>query len=572
MFYISFYRNIVFIGDLLYNTTILREASKMVQKKPVLFTYFFLAFFCTFSISLFTYWESNNSNNTIANSKHLDSSWNIVVNNTAFNNKTLSSFDIPFLPEESTLRLNNTLPFNTYSQPVLWVQTIYSTIKVFIDGKNVYSYGQNLKEQKLNVGSGFHIIPLTKEDQGKSLVISLVTTQNNAFSVISPIFVQPSSIVFPSFIKRNLLSFFSSIFMIILGVVGTFVCFGAFFLKKKMYALLALSQFSLWIGIGVLTNTNLIQLFSNNLTLNSYLEYLALYVTPLSLILLFLVNIAQTKLEKTVSFSLLVSFSLFCGISLILDHLRFIRLPDTLTLYQIICALMILFSLVISIKKIVTQNNTVFYTSLSFSFLVFFCMMDLGRYLVQKTLLTNFPLFYTSLLTIGAIIFIISELLFYFINFTHDNLPTEHPVLNSIFPRLSSRKKIIETVNELNKNNIYYSLISLSFENTNKNGSILQEYGNSVVLLLKKVFDCYGLISYYSNNNFIIVVSEVSQTKLTQLISTFNKLLQYKTLKENFPNITPNIGYVYSYEPSNKSFKAVLSLAQKRKEQKMISG
>jgi len=257
-----------------------------------------------------------------------------------------------------------------------------------------------------------------------------------------------------------------------------------------------------------------------------------------------------------------------------MERLHLIHLPQTLSYYQIICAVMILFAVVVSIKKIITKNGRILFSSISFLFLIFFCALDIGRYVIQKNLFPTYSLFYSSLLTIGVIIFIVSELLFYFVSLEAEISGilsfSELKFTPTDYTFLSSRKKIIQTVNELNKNHVYYTFVTISFSNVPNEKEAFKQYGKTITSLLKTVFDCYGLISYYDNNTFVIVVSEVSETKLKQLIQTFNQLLEYRAVKESFPKVKTSNGYAFSYESSYKSFKAVFSLAQLRKNRKLL--
>lgn len=546
----------------------------MVNKRILLFTYLFLALFCTISIALFTFWENSHSSQALEQKDLYDASWNITVNGSVSRNASLISYKLPPLPADSVILLENTLPILPSMQPSLWIQTIYSVIEVSIDGELIYSYGQNLYKNNVNVGSGFHVIPLSENSGGKKIQISLTTTKKNAFSSFKPIFIQRSSETLPGFLRRSILPLSTSLFLILLGAIGSLVCIGALFLKKRILPLLTLSQFSLWVGLGVLTNTDLIQLFSPNMTLNSYLEYTALYATVFSLILFFYYSIAKTKFEKAGTFFLSCLFFLFCAVSVTLERLNFIHLPDTLSYYQILCAVMIFFSVTVSIHNIITKNGRILFSSLSFTFLIFLCALDIGRYVVQKTFLPTLSLFYNSLLTIGVIIFIVSELLFYFISLESDlsgkRTLTDAAFSPADFSFLTSRKKIVQTVNSLNKNHVYYTFVSISFTNIPNEEQAFKRYGKTITSLLKTVFDCYGLISYYEENTFVIVVSEVTETKLTQLIKTFNQLLDYKIVKESFPQVKTSIGYAFSYESSYKSFKAVFTLAQKRKKRKLL--
>ena len=546
----------------------------MVKKRVLLVTYLFLVVFCTISITLFTIWENSFSPNNYKQKDLFTENWNIRINDTTYTNTSLTSFKLPPLSANSQIVLTNKLPAELTTQVSLWIQTVYSAIEVSVNGLNIYSYGLDLHKNDINVGSGFHVIPINEDAAHKTIEIVLTTTQKDAFSAFKPVFIQRSAETLPGFLRRSILPLSSSIFLIILGAIGTIVCLGALFLKKKILPLLALSQFSLWVGMGVLTNTDLIQLFSPNFTVNSYLEYAALYATAFSLIILFLLNIAQTKFEKISAASFASIFTLYCLASITMERLHLIHLPQTLSYYQIICAVMILFAVVVSIKKIITKNGRILFSSISFLFLIFFCALDIGRYVIQKNLFPTYSLFYSSLLTIGVIIFIVSELLFYFVSLEAEISGilsfSELKFTPTDYTFLSSRKKIIQTVNELNKNHVYYTFVTISFSNVPNEKEAFKQYGKTITSLLKTVFDCYGLISYYDNNTFVIVVSEVSETKLKQLIQTFNQLLEYRAVKESFPKVKTSIGYAFSYESSYKSFKAVFSLAQLRKNRKLL--
>ncbi len=547
----------------------------MTKKSVLLYTYLFLALFCTVSLTLFTIWEHSFTKNRESRPGLLDESWTVSLNGNVEENVQLSGLKIPSLPENSKILLEKTLPAFSLSQPSLWIQTVYSSLEVSLDDRIIYSYGSDLAEKGINVGSGFHIIPLPADAQGKTIKINYTTEKNDAFSSLKPVFIQNSSEAVPNFINRYILPLFSSIFLIFLGAIGSVITVGALFLRKKIASLLILSQFSLWVGIGVITNTDLVQLFSPNFTINSYLEYTALYLTALSLILFFFLTIAKTKFEKISSAAVASLFLVYCAASITLERLHVIHLPETLFIYQLLCSAMIIFSICVCFYKIIKGNGRILLSSLSFSFLVFFCGLDIGRYIIQKSLLPTYSLFYNSLLTIGVIIFIVSELLFFFIN-----LEAESSVFTSLtdvtftpsdYSFLTSKKKIVQTVNELNKNHVYYTFVTISFLNVPNEEDAFKQYGKTITNLLKTVFDCYGLISYYENNTFVIVVSEVAEVKLQQLIKTFNQLLEYKSVKENFPQVKTSIGYAFSYESSYKSFKAVFTLAQQRKKRLLIS-
>ena len=123
---------------------------------------------------------------SMGNSQKLDSGWDVVINDSVYENVTLSTFRIPEqLEKGDVIMLKNTLPDELDGEVSSVMLLIYlTTVDARIDGRNIYSYGEEEYEDGF-VGSGYHFIQLPFESEGKELTIILKPSEAGAFTNIN---------------------------------------------------------------------------------------------------------------------------------------------------------------------------------------------------------------------------------------------------------------------------------------------------------------------------------------------------------------------------------------------------
>lgn len=512
-----------------------------------------------------------------------NSGWLVVRGNEVTKNTNLRTLAFSSLKKGETIILQNKYPTLSYSNPTLWFSTIYSTIDVQIDNQLVYSYGHDIAKRNVNVGSGFHLIDLSEAKPESLITVTLQTTENNAFSSISDVHIEEATSVYPNFIGRHQFTLASAVFLITTGVLATLLLGCILYKGKKIYPLIALAQFALWTGLGVLCNHNYIQLFSSNFTINSYLEYLALYALPLSLFFIFDSLIAQTALEKKIERTLITVYSSYCFIALCFQITGIAHLPASLPVWQILMGLSIGFAVFITIKQLIQAPIRQSVLSIGFLVLMGFCGIDIIRYAFQKYVFENMPLLFNSLLSFGAIIFIFSGVLSYFT--VIPAVQSKENVTDSI-PNYEATEKLDYITGVYNRDALYqkirffaeeaminpeqeYSILTfdlLNFEETeNQFGQFAAESMlHDFAILLKRVFDCYGSIGRIGKSRFVVVSTEMMEPKLKQLIFTFTQLVEKSNGAKFMQTYRTTYGYAFSYETDIFDKMSVCRLAENR--------
>ena len=225
-----------------------------INKKRTITTYisFIILYFILFSlVLLFEY--NNKDNNPNSTMYNWSAGWTIDINDKVSKPVSITDFSFKPLTKGSTVELTNVIPVSNIDYPVIVLQANYATINVFINGILEYSYGNELFMENKLVGCGFHYIPIDDHinDQTPAEVkIILTATENNSMSSIFPIYIAPALNAKTEIIQKSPFTFYSCLFLIFVGISLTIISIGGFAFKKKYYTLLALSQFSLWTGLG----------------------------------------------------------------------------------------------------------------------------------------------------------------------------------------------------------------------------------------------------------------------------------------------------------------------------------
>lgn len=110
----------------------------------------------------------NNDKNII-----LDDGWSVIYNGESYNDVNLNNFRLTkTMGKGDKVVLYTSIPKNfKYDTPVIKIPTTSSVLKVSVNGKLVYTYGEDRYAENKLVGSGWHYIPVKKTDAGKNIRI-----------------------------------------------------------------------------------------------------------------------------------------------------------------------------------------------------------------------------------------------------------------------------------------------------------------------------------------------------------------------------------------------------------------
>ena len=354
--------------------------------------------------------------------------------------------------------------------PVLRFKTYQTFVEAYRDGKKIYTNSEsNYKNHDL-VGSGIHFvylgISLVKE---RTLELKFFFSENDAWNVLPSFQILPAKYAYNDYYARHSIALVVGLFLSLFGILALFLSAGMLFYKMKFFQLMMIGFLSICLGVWTLCFTKLFQLFSYDFTLNTNIEYAALYISPLPLYLL-LLHMLYKQISKTLWSGLIIVACLdilIFTVTTILNFTDIVHYPQTLWVFHayVILCVVYLFVAIISNKHIFDTPTRIL-TAGIFTFGTF-AILELVRYHVM----TSFHLEHTILgitwLPAGTLAFVILLVMSYIVYmYRLMSAKTEKDVLKEIAYRDSltgiyNRAKSQRIFSSLNSTSADFAFVSI---------------------------------------------------------------------------------------------------------------
>lgn len=222
----------------------------------------------------------------IKNYVALDDSWNVIVNDKSFENVSLGTFQFPAVNKGDRIVMERTLPEQwEVMQASLRISIRHSATRVYIDDELIYEYGFDRLEKSKTVGSGYRFINFPSEYRGRTLKIQFYISENRAFTKLDPIRLYEWENAYRVIMTENRLPLFFGSFLFVFGLAVCALTMFALVFSRKYIRLLCVADFSICMGLWTLCYYRVIMIYSIPLYFMSLIEYIALYVAPLPLII-----------------------------------------------------------------------------------------------------------------------------------------------------------------------------------------------------------------------------------------------------------------------------------------------
>lgn len=503
-----------------------------------------------------------------------DEHWNITIGELTYQDVSLTKFTVDKLPKGTVVTLRNKIPEELNGGCTLRMLIYLSTVEAKIDGKEVYSYGKDLLAQNKLVGSGYHFIPLSPGDAGKTLEIRVEMGEDIAFTSIPCIEGVDSKAVYANFADRHIISIFISIFLFMFGGVGLLLSVIALNFNKAYYRLFLITSFSFLMGVWSMCNSKVLQIFSTNLSTNSFLEYISLYVATIPFVLL--IGHIRSDLvlwKKRIMHGIYILLIAFAIISLILQLTNVMHFPKTVSVFHMICVISLSAIAVMGTRKFSEMDNVERYLTLGIFVMCVFIAMDLARFNIQKYMFPENEVMATSIVPIGSLFFVILLLISY-LQYLYDMVMTkaEKEVLvqmayHDSLSGLYNRTKCAEEFERLDGVG-NYAIISLDLNGlktiNDKLGhamgdQLLQNFGEILCQAFQEVGDVYRM----GGDEFVVIVEGEKRKSIPDTLRYMIELEKKKSEELPFL-IHSSFGVAYCEECKNEGSEKVYQLADQR--------
>ncbi len=206
---------------------------------------------------------------------------------TADGNNVVLPGDLPS-DNDGMVRISNTLPSTLQDDSVLFLRTTYLSADVYIDGNNIYSW--NIQNSALFIrsfGLSSHIINVPASAAGKSIELRLFSNQQGGSVSIYGLTLGDGITTTVSLINQNIDTI---VLFFVLSVLFVLVFTSSIVFRKRIPGqspadALYLSAFIALSAVWMITDSNVLLLFSVNVVITLYTSLFSLMLLPVPLLL-----------------------------------------------------------------------------------------------------------------------------------------------------------------------------------------------------------------------------------------------------------------------------------------------
>lgn len=493
----------------------------------------------------------------VSNYSIINEGWHIEINDTVYENVVLDDFKFPLLNKGDVIKMSCELPKQgIVSNPILRIYTIHSDIEIRYNNRIIYEYGKVLREENKMLGYGYHFVHIPAFYAGADVELVMHVTENDAFSNVTIPVICNSDTVLRDFIMSNRVPLAINLFLMVFGILVLFVSVIFCVFDRRYFKIFCVGCFSLGIGCWSLCSYDLIILFTYDMRVKAFLEYGALYVSPLFVLLYFWQDELITRYRAFyIAYKLLLAMqSVFFIVAFLLQALNIVHFPRVLKVQHAIllclCVGVIILTLVDFGKK--QLRNKVLLIGIAT--MLFIGMFDIFRFVAVKYFGASGEARYSSDLSIGAMIFVISQLVDFAMEIGHIFIQgAKAQVLEQMafvddMTGVANRRKCEEIWDGLDRSSVNYGIFAFDLNFLKKtNDTKGHAMGDLLIRTFAKtlatVFDDYGTVGRIGGDEFVVFIPDMRKVN----VQTLTQKLDIEIEKVNQQNPELNLSTAYGF-------------------------
>lgn len=514
---------------------------------------------------------------------YLKKGWTASVGGAVYTDINIEEFHFPSQGKGDEPYFEIILPECNVKNPVLYIYSVHSAVEIFLDQSKIFEYGMDCLENNKLVGYGKQYIDLPDDYAGKTLLIKLYVTENDSFGSFETPQICNGNNAIRDLAIINALPLTINLFLVTFGTCILII--SAFFLiKNKQFSkLMCVGLFSIGIGLWSLCSYNLLMLFTYDLKVKTYLEYTALYTCPLPVLLYFKEDIMKRNIWVRRFYMGLEGVMIaFIAVSVILQITNIAHFPAVLRGMHII--LLVTFITIIGyfahdlIKRRLERKVLM----AGILIMIGIGVLDVLRFNIIKYIPVLAGKHYTSILCLGALIFVMSQIGDFAMEVSRilykaaEKETLEKIAYTDALTGISNRRKCEEVFDELDKGN-NYGILAFDLNNLKKmNDSNGHEKGDLLIKTfaqtLESIFGEYGTVGRMGGDEFMVLFPDMSKVNLDSLIVKFEE--KTKQVNEQMPelmNMSAAYGYCGRTENPHSDAREIYRMADAKMYEKKIA-
>lgn len=541
--------------------------------------YYFMVMAALLLIMVIPVIMATTEKNVESNDIVLDDRWTVTVNDKVYKDVTLSKFRFDMCDRGDILTFEHIIPrYDTTDDPTINLYSIHAAVKVSVDNEVIYQYGQERYREKKLLGYGRHFIPLAKNQMGKKLTIEMHISENNAFDGQQPVIISDGRKFISKDIAGKRFNLAISMFLMVFGVI--IMILSMLMLKSSVNFIqtFCIAMFSFLVGCWTLCNMDLIEYFTPDLLVKTYMEYMTFYVLPLPFTYYFRDRLEEKGFPKwlKIYFKVLIILEIaFVAFTYTMQFFNIMHLPSFLSGVHVLMVLALLFIVFINIWARKNSQDSINSVMVGFAIAVILTVIELVRFNVNKYFLGFSQNQYSSTTCFAVLIIVISLLVDYgkkisqtLYRIAQQQLFKQMAYMDEL-TGLANRRKCEECMKELETHTEKYCILCFDLNLLKKiNDTYGHEKGDELIKrfadVLREVYSLYGITARTGGDEFVAILNNVSVKETEKLISDMLILIETKNKEEDILKLSTAYGYAMSDEVADSNPHIIYKLADDR--------
>lgn len=485
----------------------------------------------------------------------INKGWDIEINDAEYENVVLSEFAFSALDRGDVLKMKCELPKqDIVSNPILRIYTIHSDIEVRYNNRIIYEYGKELREENELLGYGYHFVHIPAFYAGADIELIMHITEDDVFTNMEIPEICNSDAVIRDFIIINRVPLSINLFLVVFGILVLFVSIIFCIYDKRFFKLFCVGCFSLGIGCWSICSYDLILLFTFDMRMKAFLEFGSLYVSPLFVLLYFWNDELVTRHKGAyIGYKLLLAVQcVFVLMAFLLQILNIVHFPVVLKIQHCILLCLCIGVIVLTVIDIIKKQLRNKVLIIGITVMLSVGLFDIISFSAVKYLGASGEARYTSITCIGAIIFVISQLVDFGMEIGNIFLKgAKAQVLEQMayiddMTGVANRRRCEQVWDSLDQSKENYGIFAFDLNFLKQtNDTKGHAMGDLLIRIfaqtLSKVFDDYGVVGRIGGDEFVVFITDVKKVDIQAL----TKMLDKEIEKVNEQN--PDLGLSTAY-------------------------
>lgn len=357
-----------------------------------------------------------------------------------------------------------------------------------------------------------------------------------------------------------------AMFLIVFGVI--IMVLSMLMLKRAVNFVqtFCIALFSFLIGCWTLCNNDLIEYFTTDLLMKSYLEYYSLYILPLPFTYYFRDKIdarCTPKWLKVYFWGLVVAEIVYIASAVILQETNLVHLPQILVGSHILMILAIVLILAIGVIDITVKKQRPTVVMIGFLIAIVIVIAELIRFNIDKYITGFANNVYSSDTCFAVLIIVISMLVDYgsktskllFENAQKAVLEQMAYMdeLTGLGNRRMCEKKLTELEEKEMSSDSMYAIVSLDLNFLkHTNDTYGHEKGDELIKnfsdVLSNVFDLYGTVTRTGGDEFVVILDDITEETVKSLLAQMLEQMEEKNKSDSDVILSTAYGYAMKGE------------------------